>query len=87
MLVDGLRLRGETNIFGAAVTFRATSDETFSGLRISNVAARGAIEAGIILELGGKRRGTLTDYIITGNLATVADRVKGERGMVAGNLP
>ena len=87
VLVDGFNLPGNTNDIGAAVTFRATTDEAFSGLRISNVAALGATEAGIIVELGGKRRGTLTDYIITGNLTTVIDRIKGERGMVTGNLP
>jgi hypothetical protein len=68
-------------------SWRKTSKETFSGLRISNVSARNVTEFGIVLEAIGKLKGTLTDYLVTGNLATVDDRIKGERGRVTDNLP
>ena len=85
--VDGFTVRGQNNNVAEAVCFRITTKETFSGLRISNVSARGLTEAGIVLEAAGKQTGTLTDYVITGNLATVVDRIKGERGVVSNNLP
>jgi hypothetical protein len=85
-IVDGFNLRGQTNSLGAAVCFRITTKETFSGLRISNVSARSGVETGILLEATGKQNGTLTDYIITGNLASVVDRIQGARGTVANNL-
>ena len=81
--VDGFTLRGETNILGSAVCFRITK-ESFSGLRISNVSARNVGEAGILLE--AKQKGTLTDYLITGNLATVIDRIEGARAVITNNL-
>jgi len=86
-LVDGLSLRGQANGLDNAVCFRITTKEAFSGLRIRNVSARGVTGAGIVLETGGKQPGTLTDYLITGNLATVQDRIKGERAIIANNLP
>jgi len=86
-IVDGLSLRGQTNGPSSAVSFRITNKETFSGLSISNVSARHVTEAGIILESVGKQKGTLTDYLISGNLATVRDRIQGERAIVANNLP
>jgi len=70
-----------------AVCFRISSKDAFSGLRISNVSARNVTEAGIVLEAVGKEKGTLSDYLISGNLARVVDRIQGERGMVTNNLP
>jgi hypothetical protein len=86
MLVDGFNLRGQTNTLASAVGYRITTKETFSGLRISNVCARGMSEAGIVLQAVEKERGTLTDYVITGNLTTVLDRIQGERATIANNL-
>jgi hypothetical protein len=84
-LVDGFSLRGQTNSLASAVCFRLTAKATFSGLRISNVSARDVTDAGIVLET--KKDGKLTDYLITGNLATVKDGIKGERAIIANNLP
>lgn len=87
VLLDGFSLRGRTNSLASAVCFRLTTKETFSGLRIEKVSARGATEAGIVLEAVGKEKGTLTDYLIIGNLTSVLDRIKGERAIIANNLP
>jgi hypothetical protein len=87
ILVDGIVLRDQTNSLTSAVCYRITTKETFSGLRISNVSARNVTEAGIVLEALGSQKGTLTDYLITGNVATVLDRVHGEHAIVADNLP
>src|ERR1041385_1235654 len=84
-LVDGFSLRGQTNSLASAVCFRLTAKATFSGLRISNRSARDVTDAGIVLET--KKDGKLTDYLITGNLATVKDGIKGERAIIANNLP
>jgi hypothetical protein len=73
-LVDGFSLRGQTNNLANAVCFRITTNETFSGLRITNVSARDVTETGIVLE--STRGGTLTDYLVTSNLTTVVDGMK-----------
>jgi len=86
-LVDGFSIRGPTNVLASGVCFRITTKGTFSGLRISNVSAREVADAGIVLEATGKEKGTLTDYLITGNLARVRDRIQGVRGTVVNNLP
>jgi hypothetical protein len=87
VLVDGLTLRGKTNTLTSAVCYRITSNESFSGLRIRNVFAREVTEAGIVLEATGKEKGTLTDYLVTGNIARVLDRIEGERRLVTDNVP
>jgi hypothetical protein len=84
-LIDGLSLQGETNAVSSVVCFRAGKNETYSGLRIHNVTARGTTTAGILLEQSGKA--TLTDYLISGNFAPVLDRIQGQRAIVNGNLP
>ena len=86
-VVDNFNVRGQTNKLESAVCFRLTRPDAFAGLRISNVSARDATDAGIVLEAGGKQKGTLTDYLITGNLATVQDRIQGQRAIVTNNLP
>jgi hypothetical protein len=83
-IVDSFNLRGQSNAINSAVCFRITSSEAFSGLRISNVSARGAKESGIVLEK--KKNGSLADYSITGNFATVVDEIKGERANISNNL-
>ena len=82
--VDAFSLRGQSNAINTAICFRINRNETFSGLRISNVSARGTKETGIVLE--NKKEGTLTDYSITGNFATVVDEIKGERASISNNL-
>ena len=84
-IVDGFSLRGQSNAVNSAICFRINRSEAFTGLRISNVSARGVKETGIVLE--NKKSGTLTDYAITGNFATVVDEIKGERAHVSNNLP
>jgi hypothetical protein len=86
MLFDGLSLRGPLETLTSAICYRITAKETFTGLRVRNVSARGLAQAGIVLEATGKESGTLTDYLVAGNLATVDDRIKGQRGILADNL-
>jgi hypothetical protein len=86
VVVDGFRVRG-TNQIKSAVFYRLTRPDTFTGLRIGNVSARGTTEAGVVLEAAGREKGTLTDYLITGNLTTVEDRIQGHRGVVTNNVP
>jgi hypothetical protein len=86
-VVDGFNVRGQTNKLESAICFRLTRQETFSGLRISNVSVRDVTEAGIVLEATGKQKGTLTDYLVTGNLATVQDKIQGRHAVVTNNLP
>jgi hypothetical protein len=83
-LIDGFTLRGVTNELTHAVSFILIAKEKFSGLRISNVSARGLGQAGIVLE--SKKDGTLSDYRITGNLTTVEDRIGGERAVISENI-
>ena len=56
-----------------------------TGLIIGNVHAP-ACRAGIQLERQGKM-GTLTDYIVSGNIARVTDKIQGEHALITGNLP
>ena len=85
-VVDGFNVRGQTNKLENAILFRINRAQTFSGLRIGNVFARAVTDAGIVLE-SAKEKGTLTDYLVSGNLATVRDKIRGERGVVTGNAP
>jgi hypothetical protein len=82
--IDGFSLRGQSNAINTAICFRINRSEAFSGLRINNVSARGVKETGIVLE--NKKEGSLTDYSITGNFATVVDEIKGERAIISNNL-
>lgn len=85
-LVDGVSLQGAASNLTHLVCYRLVGPGTFSGLRIGNVFARNFSGAGIMLERVGKKSGTLTDYRVVGNLATVADGIKGARAIVADNL-
>jgi hypothetical protein len=82
VLVDGITLRVASA--AAALCYRVTSGATFSGLRVRNVFAPRSATAGILLERDGER-GTLTDYLISGNVARVLDRIRGERAVIVGN--
>jgi len=85
-LVDGLVLRGEIGKLSNAVCYRIRGNGIFSGLRIRNVSARNLTDAGIVLEQHDAREGGLTDYVISGNAATVRDAVMGARRVVSDNL-
>jgi len=86
-LIDGFTLRGQTSSLTSGLCYRLTTGGTFSGLRISNVFAPNVKDAGILLEATGKKRGTLTDYFVAGNLARVEDRIQGLRAAIVNNLP
>jgi hypothetical protein len=86
-LVDGFLLRGDATNLSSGICFRLTTGEAFSGLHITHVSAPGFPEAGIILEATGRQKGTLADYIISGNLARVQDRIRGPRAILFNNLP
>lgn len=86
IVVDGLNVRGQTNKLESAVHFKINRLQAFSGLRISNVMARDVTDAGIVLETS-KETGTLTDYLVTGNVATVRDGIQGQRGVITNNAP
>jgi hypothetical protein len=83
-VIDGVSLQAGTSALSSGVCFRANKDKTLSGLRIQNVNARNVTTAGILLEQKGKA--TVTDYSISDNFAEVLDRIKGERGVIVGNL-
>jgi hypothetical protein len=59
-LVDGITLQGRAGSPSSALCYRITTDEAFSGLRISNVFAPRAGPAGILLDRQGGR-GALAD--------------------------
>lgn len=84
-LLDGLTITAATNTFASGVCFRASKKQTLSGLRVHHVSARDVATAGILLESSGQA--TLTDYLISDNLASVVDRIQGERGVVTGQRP
>jgi hypothetical protein len=74
--LDGLTVRDAAKL-SAGVRYRITRDAALSDVRISQVSVRGVREAGIVLEATGEKRGTLSDYVVRDNLATVSDRIKG----------
>jgi hypothetical protein len=86
VLVDNVTLRGKINNLSASVSYRITTDEAFSGLRITNVVAPRTESAIILLERKGTL-GTLSDYVISGNIAQVVDRIGGPRSVIANNTP
>lgn len=68
-----------------AVAYRIRADERFGHLRIRNVTAPDAREAGIALE-NLSRSGGLDSYAITGNLATLQGELPAAKRLVGGNL-
>jgi hypothetical protein len=84
VLVDNVTLRGKTGSISAAVCYRITADEAFSGLRIANVFAP-RTESGIILLERKGTQGTLSDYVISGNIARVVDKIQGAHAVIANN--
>ncbi len=84
VLVDNVVITGEKQP-KRGVEYRISSDETFDGLRIRNVVAPGAEEAGIVVE-NLSQSGGLGSYMITDNIATVEAEAASERGTVERNL-
>jgi hypothetical protein len=73
VLIDNVTVAGEKQPqFG--VVYRISADKTFGGLRISNVLAPDAREAGIVLENASKS-GRLETYQLSGNMATVSSDI------------
>ena len=83
-LVDNVVFSGDRQP-KRGVEYRISADETFGGLRIRNVVAAGAEEAGIAVE-NVSRSGQLESYAITDNIATVKADVPSRRGTVERNL-
>jgi hypothetical protein len=86
VVVNGVTVRDATSL-AAGVRYRVTTDATLSDVRISQVSAREVREAGIVFETTGEKRGTLTDYVVRDNLATVKDGIRGARAQVEGERP
>ncbi len=85
-LVDGFTLRGQSSNLGVGICFRIEDGNAYSGLRLSNVLAPEVTDVGILLDVSGKK-GTLSDYVISGNIAKVRDGIEGSRRVIANNLP
>ncbi len=86
-VIDGFTLRGKNENLGCGVCFHIASDRALSGVRITNVCAPDVSDAGIVLEIAGGKKGTLSRYIVAGNLARVRDDIRGAGARVADNLP
>ena len=83
-LVDNVVFSGDRQP-KRGVEYRIRAGETFGGLRIRNVVAPGAEEAGIAVEQVSES-GQLESYVITDNIATVKADVPSRRGTVERNL-
>lgn len=86
-LLDGLTLREGTESLANAVCYRLTSAAAFTGLRITGVSAPRTTAWGILLEAAPGAKGRLDRYAITGNLATVEDRIRGVGAVLRDNQP
>ncbi|MGA1198571.1 MAG: hypothetical protein ACO36I_18955, partial [Candidatus Latescibacterota bacterium] len=72
IVIDGLTLNKGTESFANGLTYLISKDIALTNLRIQNVAAPNAQNAGIVLN-NTSQSGTLSSYTITGNTATVSD--------------
>lgn len=84
VIIDGISFLGETEDISSGVRFRISENAVFSNLQIHNVSANNVLEAGIILE--STQNGELINYIISGNIARVSDRIQGINGLVINNI-
>jgi hypothetical protein len=84
--IDGLVLRRTTGNLTSAISYLATAGKPLAGLYIHHVTAPHARQAGIVLS-AERQGGTLTDFIISENLASVANRMKASNGIIRDNLP
>ena len=83
-LVDNVVVTGEKQP-KRGVEYRIIADGAFGGLRIRNVVAPKALEAGIVVE-NRSQSGRLDSYAITDNIATVAVESATPMGIVERNL-
>ena len=83
-LVDNVVITGEKQP-KRGVEYRINTDETFGGLRIRNVVAPRAQQAGIVVE-NLSEMGRLDSYAITDNIAKVVAEAASPRGIVERNL-
>jgi hypothetical protein len=86
-LVDGFALRGRNENLGVGLGLRYSSEGPFTGLRVTNVLATGVSDIGILLDATGKGKGTLSSYVIAGNIARVVDHIQGPHAQLSNNLP
>ena len=86
VVVDGFTLQGSSNALTSGVSYLITTNATFSGLRISHVSARNVKNGGVVLE-SKNPSGTLSDYLISDNLAEITDHIHGVNGVITGNIP
>jgi hypothetical protein len=84
--IDGLVLRGATRDLASAVTWRTTAGRPLAGLYIHHVAAPNLLRAGIVLA-ADRKGGTLTDFLISENLARIVSTVNATHGIIRNNLP
>ncbi len=85
IMVDGLVLHGETSALTHAIEFLITAGKPLQGLSIRNVSALSIPKAGILLSTTDKG-GSLKDFIITDNLAHVANEIPNTHGLIHDNL-
>jgi len=84
--VDGLILRGTTKTLTSGISYVATAGKPLAGLYIHNVAAPHVRQAGIVLSTE-RKGGTLTDFLISENLARVVNTMTASNGIIRNNLP
>jgi hypothetical protein len=84
--IDGVILRGTTKDLASAVTCLATAGRPLVGLCVRNVVAPNLPRAGIVLA-ADRKGGTLTEFIISENLARIVNTVSATNGIIRNNLP
>ncbi len=84
VLLDNILVTGKRQP-AVGVAYRIRANERFGNLRIRNVAALDAREAGIALE-NLSESGELSSYAVTGNFATVRAPLPAPKRLVDGNL-
>ena len=85
-LLDNVVFEGDKARPRHGILYRVRANEQYRGLRIHNVLAQDVRSEGIVLE-NVSESGSLDSYMITGNLSSVRDEVKGHRAVVRDNLP
>ena len=85
VVIDGVNLEEPYGKLTSGVSYLLTTTNSLSGLQISHVTARNFKEGGIHLE-SKTPGGTVLDYIISGNLAAVVDKINGARKTVVNNF-
>lgn len=82
--IDGIRMKNSENL-STCVSYVISEDKNFSNLFISRVSGKDAQDAGIVLEKTNENA-VLTDYIISNNIATVTDWIRGYNGLLINNI-